>query len=88
MKKIGLLLLLSASYAGLLTFVFSTDYSRENSFLLPVSSPSPTAKHFESPVMSELADLSERIAAVQDAQQPTPITTPAQAGEQSPESAH
>jgi hypothetical protein len=89
MKKAGLLILLSASYVSILTLIFSTDYSREHSFLLPESTPTATGKHFENPVMGEFADLTERIEARTIAeQQPTRDVAEANAAEQSPESAH
>jgi hypothetical protein len=48
MKRFGLPMLLSAGYAGLLFLVFSSDFSREHSFLLKESdSISPKAKIFE-----------------------------------------
>ena len=64
MKRFGLLFLLSASYAGLLTIVFSTDFSRENSFLLPATSPSLAAKAFEAPVLAQNTAISDRITAL------------------------
>lgn len=63
MKRFGLLFLLSASYAGLLGFVFSTDYSRENTFLLPENGSFAHAKPFESPVMADNSFVHDRIVA-------------------------
>ena len=63
MKRFGLLFLLSASYAGLLGFVFSTDFSRENSFLLPEDGTHATAKPFQAPVMASNSLVHDRIEA-------------------------
>jgi hypothetical protein len=89
MKRLGLLILLSASYAGTLTFVFSTDYSRENSFLLPEAPPKAAAKRFELPVMADFVALAERIATFDmTAQHLLSNGATTQYSGQSPESAH
>jgi hypothetical protein len=88
MKRFGILFLLSASYAGLLTLIFSTDFSRENSFLLDKPVSKAAGKAFDAPVMAEYAMITDRIASmdrfhkqnVSDADKPV-------APEQSPESA-
>jgi hypothetical protein len=62
MKRFGLLTLLSACYALVLGFTFSTEYSRENSFLLPETTTNGQAKAFESTAMSGSTLIMDRIA--------------------------
>jgi hypothetical protein len=69
MKRFGLLTLLSASYAGLLLLIFSTDYSRENSFgFHPIQVHAP-AKAFEAPVMADNSAIADHIQVLQSADQ-------------------
>ena len=58
MKRFGLPILLSAVYVGLLLLVFSSDFSKEHSFLLPKEVACAHAKAAEkgNPIREESLD--------------------------------
>jgi hypothetical protein len=89
MKRFGLPLLLSAGYASLLFGIFSSDFSKEHSFLLTEEGHTPRARAMENPQEGRENGLADRIASLTvqdlDPQVDKPIHhSPA---EQSPESA-
>ncbi|MBL0018340.1 MAG: hypothetical protein KA293_12170 [Bacteroidia bacterium] len=89
MKRFGLPMLLSAGYASLLFFIFSSDFSKEHSFLLAPKGKGVTAKQAERPTRDFETSLSARIATLQLNQDNAPSTPEASSNpdHQSPESA-
>ncbi|HEX2898435.1 MAG TPA: hypothetical protein VHS96_01835 [Bacteroidia bacterium] len=89
MKRFGLPILLSAGYASLLFLVFSSDFSKEHTFLLTKDHSLPNAKALEKPVHNFEASLSNRIAVLRLTHGNLPATPAASSAtdQQSPESA-
>jgi hypothetical protein len=89
MKRFGLPILLSACYAGLLFLIFSSDFSKEHSFLLPIDGEKATAKLVAKPTQDFGTSISARLATLQLSQNNAPSTPEAGSSpdHQSPESA-
>jgi hypothetical protein len=89
MKRFGLPMLLSAGYASILFLVFSSDFSKEHSFLLEIKSDVPTAKTMEKAAPRFESALTGRIAKLGHGQTHFAATPAASSAsdEQSPESA-
>jgi hypothetical protein len=93
MKRFGLPLLLSAGYASLLFGIFSSDFSKEHSFLLKdqAHAPdlSPRARAMENPVYGRENGLADRIALLSTPDLDLKVDRPIRpsAAVQSPESA-
>jgi hypothetical protein len=89
MKRFGLPLLLSAGYASLLFGVFSSDFSKEHSFLLKEENHTPRARVMENPQVGRENGLADRIASLtmQDLDPQVDKPTRHSPAQQSPESA-